>query len=243
MSTEPKVVQLDDSKITVDDELLSSLVTFQNVINSKIKTTSTPPQTKDTTLETAVTTIPKKWADNLLNIAFTEQEILNKVKQLATEISKEYAGKEIVVVGLLTGAVCFMADLIKYLKVPYTIDFISCSSYGKGTVSKGSPVLLKDMGIDPKNKHILLVEDIIDTGRTLAWLKKYLSGKECASVKVACLLDKKARRLEKHVYLDFSGFECPNEFVVGYGMDFAGEYRGMPFIGVLKPEAYQTSEE
>ena len=98
--------------------------------------------------------------------------------------------------------------------------------------------MIKDMKIDPRGKHVLLIEDIIDTGRTLAWLKNYLGTKGCASVRVACLLDKKARRTEKQVHIDFGGFDCPNEFVVGYGMDFAGHYRGLPFIGVLRPEAY-----
>lgn len=181
---------------------------------------------------------PPVWAENIESIILPQHEINQKVKELGDQISSFYKDKEIICVGLLSGAVCFLTDLIKYIKVPYKLDFMCVSSYGNGTVSKGTPTLTKDMKIDPKGKHILLVEDLIDTGRTLAWIKKYLADKECASVHVCCLLDKKARRIEKHVMVDFVGFDCPDAFIVGYGLDLAGDYRGLPYIAVLKPEAY-----
>ena len=116
-----------------------------------------------------------------------------------------------------------------------------CSSYGAGTTSSGSIKLKKDIGIDPKGRNVIVVEDLIDTGTTLAWLKQHLLSKDVASLKICCLLDKKARRTSD-VQVDYVGWECPDEFVVGYGMDFAEQYRTLPFVGVLKPEAYGAGE-
>jgi len=188
---------------------------------------------------------PPEWKANIDRVLFTESAIQTRIKALAATISEDYKGKEIVAVGLLKGAVCFMVDLLKYLSVPYTMDFMALSSYGKGTKSKGSVVMKKDLGEDPAGKHILIVEDIIDTGGTLRWLKKYLSSKNCASIRIACLLDKKARRSSENtdIHIDYPGFHCPDKFVIGYGLDFAGHYRCLPFIGVLKPEAYGGGEE
>ena len=113
------------------------------------------------------------------------------------------------------------------------------SSYGRGTTSSGSVKLKKDLSIDPHNQHILIIEDLIDTGNTLLWIREHLKTKQCASVKICCLLDKKARRTA-NVDVEFVGFECPDEFVIGYGMDFADDYRCLPFVGVLKPSAYMA---
>jgi hypoxanthine phosphoribosyltransferase len=126
----------------------------------------------------------------------------------------------------------FMADLMRTIGVEYEIDFMSVSSYGFGTQTSGSVKIKKDLSVDPFGKHVLIIEDLIDTGTTLSWIKEYLRSKNCASVAMCCLLDKKARRTTD-VFVDYVGWECPDEFVVGYGMDFAGTYRCMPFVGIL----------
>lgn len=245
MSKINKLSVKESTKYTVDEEMLGGLFKFKALLEKKLvpekfgdADTVKEEATAQYELEKAKAMCPPQWAENLQSIVLTEATIQKRASELGAEITKFYEGKEIICVGLLTGAVCFMTDLIKYIKVPYELDFMSLSSYGKGTESKGIPKMTKDMKIDPKGKHILLIEDLIDTGRTLAWVKKYLADKDCASVRVCCLLDKKARRIEKHVTVDFVGMDCPNAFIVGYGMDFAGHYRGLPFIGVLKPEAY-----
>eukprot|EP00472_Partenskyella_glossopodia_P004509 CAMPEP_0197519724 /NCGR_PEP_ID=MMETSP1318-20131121/4994_1 /TAXON_ID=552666 /ORGANISM="Partenskyella glossopodia, Strain RCC365" /LENGTH=300 /DNA_ID=CAMNT_0043070873 /DNA_START=135 /DNA_END=1037 /DNA_ORIENTATION=+ len=183
--------------------------------------------------------LPHKWACSLKQILFSEQKIEARLKEMGAKISHDYAGKEILAVGLLTGCIMFQINLLKYLTVPYQIDFIQVSSYGSGTSSSGNVKLKKDLSKDPKGKHILITEDLIDTGKTLSFISKYFSDKKCSSIKIACLLSKSARRdTGCHVNIDYCGFDCPDEFVVGYGMDFAGHYRCMPFVGVLKPEAF-----
>jgi len=182
--------------------------------------------------------IPPKWANNLKTVLFSQQKIEAKLKEMALKISHDYKGKKIVAVGLLTGCVMFQINLLKYLTVPYEMDFIQVSSYGKGTTSSGNVKLKKDLSTDPEGKHILITEDLIDTGRTLKFISKYFSDKKCASIKIACLLSKAARRKERSVKIDYYGFDCPDEFVIGYGMDFADEYRALPFVGVLKESAY-----
>eukprot|EP00468_Gymnochlora_sp_CCMP2014_P003786 CAMPEP_0167758638 /NCGR_PEP_ID=MMETSP0110_2-20121227/10575_1 /TAXON_ID=629695 /ORGANISM="Gymnochlora sp., Strain CCMP2014" /LENGTH=249 /DNA_ID=CAMNT_0007644927 /DNA_START=34 /DNA_END=783 /DNA_ORIENTATION=- len=184
--------------------------------------------------------IPHKWASKLKTILFSEQKIEARLKEMAAKISFDYRGKEIVAVGLLTGCILFQTNLLKYLTIPYQIDFVQVSSYGHGTSSSGNVKLKKDLSRDPKGKHILITEDLIDTGKTLAFMAKYFKDKKCASLKIACLLSKKARRDPSvSLEVDYVGFDCPNEFVVGYGMDFKDEYRCLPFVGVLKPEAYK----
>lgn len=219
----------------VDSEILDELNRFSDVIARKLKQRRLEEEPGELLCPTA-------WRDHILRVLWSEEEIQLKVKELAASISRDYRGKEVICVGMLTGAVCFMVDLLKYLDVPYTMDFMAVSSYGDRTSSKGSVNLKKDMSTDPKGKHILVVEDIIDTGGTLKWLKSYLEGKDCASVRIACLLDKPARRKAEcaAVSVDYMGFKCPNEFVIGYGMDFANQYRCLPFIGVLKPEIYEA---
>lgn len=180
-----------------------------------------------------ITTCCPEWQKNITKVLFTEEQIDKRVRELANEINTKYNGKKLLCVGLLNGAFVFVANLLKHLNIQYEVDFMVVSSYGSGTVSSGSPKLKKDMSINPHNRHILIIEDIVDTGTTLAWLQEHLNNKHCASVDVCCLLDKKVARTSE-VKLDYIGFECGNEFVVGYGMDFNNEYRCLPYIAVLK---------
>ena len=195
--------------------------------------------------ESAVEECPQAWKDHIGEILFPAAVLQKRVKELCQEISKDYAeDTEIVVVGLLNGAICFAVDLVRHLNVPYTMDFMAVSSY-RGSSSTGSVQLKKDLSFDPTGKHILIVEDIVDTGATLKWLRNYLKSKQCASIKVVCLLDKKEGRTQENseVVVDYVGFVCPNKFVVGYGLDYNQRYRGLPFIGVLKPEVYSGEGE
>lgn len=141
--------------------------------------------------------------------------------ELAAEIGRDYAGRKVLCVGLLTGCFVFLSDLLRHLLVPYQVDFMVVSSYGAATTSSGSVKLKKDMSIDPKGRDVLIIEDLIDTGTTLEWIVAHLKTKGCASVRLCCLLDKVSRRTAK-VHVDYVGFVCPDEFVIGYGMDFAG---------------------
>jgi len=157
-----------------------------------------------------------------------------------TSNNRDFEGESLLVVGLLKGAFMAVSDVARNLAVPNHIDFMVASSYGHGVTSSGVIKLKKDLGIDPSGRHVLIVEDLIDTGTTLEWIKRYLQTKKCKSIKICCILDKKARRTAD-VKVDYIGFLCPDEFVVGYGMDFAEDFRTLPFVGVLKPEAYKTN--
>ena len=181
--------------------------------------------------------IPEKYGRNIQKVLFTEKQIQERVQVLATQISQDYAGKNIIVCGLLKGAFLLVADLSRRLTVRNQVDFIVASSYGTETTSSGTVKLKKDIGIDPAGRHIVIVEDLIDTGTTLAWVKRHLESKGVASLRICCLLNKTARRT-RDIAIDYCGWECPDEFVVGYGMDFAEDYRTLPFVGILKPEAY-----
>jgi hypoxanthine phosphoribosyltransferase len=192
-----------------------------------------------------IASIPATYASKIDHVLFSEEQLQARIVQLAAEISASYSdpNETILVVGLLKGAFLAVADVAKRLTVPNKIDFLVASSYGgTATTSSGTVRLKKDLDIDPANKHILIVEDLIDTGNTLAWVKSYLLTKNCKSVKICCILDKKERR-EVDLPIDFVGFVCPDEFVVGYGMDFDEEFRTLPFVGVLKPECYGGGKE
>ena len=175
--------------------------------------------------------------DDIQEILFTEEEIQQKVDELAAKINSDYEGKDLVVVGILKGAVVFMSDLLKKINVKASIDFMDISSYGNETVSTGEVKIIKDLDNSVIGKDILIVEDIIDTGNTLSYLVNNLKQRGANSVKIATLLDKKVRR-EQLVDIDYCGFVVDDFFVVGYGIDYAEKYRNLPFIGYLKPEVY-----
>jgi hypoxanthine phosphoribosyltransferase len=164
--------------------------------------------------------------------------LAERVKELGAQISADYAGKEILMIGVLRGAVIFMADLARAIDVPVAIDFMAVSSYGVSSRSSGVVRILKDLDESVENKHLLIVEDIIDTGLTLKYLLENLESRKPASIKLCTLLNKPSRR-KTEVKIDYNGFDIPDFFVVGYCLDYAEKYRNLPFIGVLKPEAYQ----
>ncbi|GBG26768.1 Hypoxanthine-guanine phosphoribosyltransferase [Hondaea fermentalgiana] len=222
----------------MDVELEQGLKQVADLIQRKVIEPSKRREAEETELSEEMK-LQHAWSCNIERVIFTEAQLKKKVKEMAIQISKDFEGKQLLAVGILTGAVCFMTDLLKNMLIPYQIDFMSLSSYGKGTTSSGSVNVKQDLSFDPAGKHVLIIEDLIDTGNTLKWLKSYLMTKNCASVKLCTLLDKKARRTETDVAVDYVGFTCPDEFVVGYGMDFAENYRCLPFVGCLKPEAYQ----
>ena len=182
----------------------------------------------------------KNLAEDIDHILVSEEEINRTVVRLAEEIDRDYAGedKKLVLVGILKGSVVFMGELMKRVHVPVEIDFMKVSSYGNETVSSGTVNIILDfLRKDIKTCDILIVEDIIDSGKTLSYLVNYLLLKGAKSVKTCTLLDKPSRR-EVNFTSDYVGKEIPDEFVVGYGLDFAEQYRALPYIGVLKPSAY-----
>ncbi|MCD8506657.1 MAG: hypoxanthine phosphoribosyltransferase [Alkalibacterium thalassium] len=172
------------------------------------------------------------------SILISEEEIMEKVQELGDLLGKEYDGKNPLLVGVLKGALPFMADLIKKMDIHLEIDFMDVSSYGNETVSSGEVKILKDLDTNVEGRHVLFVEDIIDTGGTLAYLKDLFKYRKAASVKIVTLLDKPSGR-KIDIHADWVGFTVPHKFVVGYGLDYAENYRNLPFIGVLKPEIYQ----
>lgn len=175
---------------------------------------------------------------DLQQVLLTEEQIQNRLQQMADVIDKDYAGHEILLVGVLRGAVMVMADLARKLHTPAQMDWMAVSSYGSGTKSSGVVRILKDLDTDIKDRHVLIVEDIIDSGLTLSWLEANLRARGCASLNIATLLRKPdaARVLINPRYV---GFDIPNEFVVGYGLDYAERYRNLPFVGLLAPHVYQ----
>lgn len=175
---------------------------------------------------------------DIATILVTTEQINDAVARLGRELTAEYRDKNPLVIGVLRGAVPFMIDLVRAMDCYLEIDFIDVSSYGGATESSGAVTILKDIDSDVTGRHILLVEDIVDTGRTLEKLLELFAGRGAASVKVCSLLDKPERRIA-NVAADYVGLSVPNEFVVGYGLDFRQQYRNLPYIGVLKPEVYQ----
>jgi len=170
-------------------------------------------------------------------ILLAEKEIAGKIQELGKTLAAEYQGKNPLVICVLKGAVVFMADLIRHMDIPCEMDFMAVSSYGTGTESSGMVKILKDLDTSVQNRHVLVVEDIMDSGLTLSRLVELLRHREAASVKVVTLLNKPERR-KVDISPDYSGFDIPDEFVVGFGLDFAEQYRNLPYIGVLKPEVY-----
>lgn len=172
-----------------------------------------------------------------LEVLFSEEQIQAKVEELGTQITADYAGRDLVLVGVLKGSCVFLADLMRAIDLPLTIDFMSVSSYKDGTVSTGDVKILKDLSNTIRDKDVLIAEDIIDTGLTLSHLIDILGTRGARSIKLATFLDKPEPRIKKELKIDYVGFECPNKFVVGYGLDAAGRYRNLPFIGVVKNPA------
>lgn len=175
--------------------------------------------------------------NDIKEILITEDQIKARTKELGKQITECYKGRELVVVGVLKGCVVFLSDLIREIKLPLTIDFMVVSSYGNSTKSSGVVRIIKDLEKDIQGKDVLIVEDIVDSGLTLSYLIDYLKTRNANSVKVCSLLDKPERRIAQ-VDLDYVGFHIPDEFVIGYGLDYAEVYRNLPFVGVLKPEIY-----
>ena len=171
-------------------------------------------------------------------VLLSEKQLAERIVEMGREITADYAGKEILMIGVLRGAVLFMADLARAIKVPVAIDFMAVSSYGAGTSSSGVVRILKDLDENVEGKHVLVVEDIIDSGLTLNYLIDNLKSRQPASIKICTLLNKPERR-KVDVDIAYNGFTIPDHFVVGYGLDYAEKYRNLPFIGILKPEIYQ----
>jgi hypoxanthine phosphoribosyltransferase len=168
-------------------------------------------------------------------ILIDEERLQARIHELGEELSADYAGREVLLVGVLKGAVFFMADLMRSLTIPCEIDFMAISSYGASTDSSGVVRILKDLDINIEGRHVLVVEDIVDSGLTLSYLMRNLESREPASLEVCALLTKPSRR-EIDVPVRYIGFEIPNKFVIGYGLDFAERYRNLPYVGVLHPE-------
>ena len=168
-------------------------------------------------------------------ILIDEETLAARVAELGAEVSADYQGRDLLLIGVLKGAVFFMADLMRHLNVPCEVDFMAISSYGDSTDSSGIVRILKDLDINIEGRHVLVVEDIIDSGLTLSYLMRNLESREPATLEVCALLTKPARR-EIDVPVRYVGFEIPNKFVIGYGLDFAERYRNLPYVGVLHPD-------
>ena len=173
-------------------------------------------------------------------ILLTPEQIAERVGELGRQISSDYEGKDLLLVGILKGAFVFLADLVRNISIPLTLDFVAISSYRSSTESGGIVKVVKDLDCEVEDRHVLIVEDIVDTGWTLkmSYLADNLHARKAASVRVCTLLDKPDRR-QVEVDLDYVGFRIPNKFVVGYGLDFNGLHRNLPFIGVLKEDAHR----
>ncbi len=176
-------------------------------------------------------------SEDMAKILLTEEEIQQRVKEMAKQLSDDYRDKNPIMIAILRGAVLFFSDLVREMDIHLELNFLAISSYGSGTESTGEVRIQYDMQESIKDRHVIVVEDIIDSGRTITHLKEILEARHPASVRVVSLLDKPSRR-EVDVVGEYVGFTVPNEFVVGYGLDYAGKYRNIKYIGVLKPEIY-----
>ncbi len=176
--------------------------------------------------------------DDIQEILVSEAELKEKVTQLGEQISRDYAGKNLLLVSILKGSVVFMADLMRAITIPASIDFMVVSSYGAGTNTSGLVKIVKDLDQNLAGKDVLIVEDILDTGVTLSKLKPMLELRNPNGIRICTILDKPSRR-KADITADYQGFAVPDEFVVGYGLDYNEKYRNLPFVGVLKPQVYQ----
>ena len=181
-----------------------------------------------------------KFVDQDINqVLLSEKQLLERVRELGEQISADYLDKDLVVVCVLRGSFIFVSDLVRSIKIPLAVDFISISSYGSGTTSSGVVRFLKDLDEEISGRHVLVVEDIIDTGTTLKYLLENLQTRKPASIKVCTLLSKPERR-KVEIAIDYNGFVVPDHFVVGYGLDYAEKYRNLPYIGILNPKVYEN---
>src|SRR5205085_8718494 len=181
---------------------------------------------------------PACWHGEVERVLITEEQIAQRIRDLSAELTRDFAGRELVVVAVLNGTIMFLADLIRHLALPLRLDFIGISSYGSGTES-GEMVFTKELRLDVRGRDVLLVDDILDTGKTLSRVLAKLRELKPRMIKTCVLLEKPERRIEK-VQADYVGFSIPNLFVVGYGLDYAERYRNLPFVGVLHPHIYKV---
>ncbi|SUY48321.1 hypoxanthine-guanine phosphoribosyltransferase [Clostridium putrefaciens] len=176
--------------------------------------------------------------NDIEKVLLTEEELKEKVREIGSKISEDYRGEELVLIGVLKGSVMFMSELMKEISIYCSMDFMAVSSYGNGSESSGVVRILKDLDESIENKHVIIIEDIIDSGITLEYLIKYLNGRNPKSIEIACLLNKKDRR-KANIGVKYLGFDVPDYFLVGYGLDFAERYRNLPYIGILKESIYK----
>jgi len=177
--------------------------------------------------------------NDIQEVFYSEEQIQAKVQELGAQISKDFEGRNPLVICVLKGAFIFMADLVKQVTIPLELDFMAVSSYGQSTKSSGVVKIIKDLDVSVEGRHVLIVEDIIDSGLTLSYLIDVLERRNAQSVSVVTLFNKPARR-SVDLQPDYAGFEIPDAFIVGYGLDYAEKYRNLPYIGVLKPEIYSS---
>lgn len=176
--------------------------------------------------------------EDIEKVLLSENQLLTRVKELAKQLDEDYAGKSPLMVAILKGSVMFYTDLVRNMKIEMKMDFMSISSYGNGVKSSGEVKMIKDLDGKIEGKDVIIVEDIIDSGYTMRYLKHLLEARRPSSIKICALLDKPSRR-ETEIEIDYKGFEVEDEFVVGYGLDYAGLYRNFPYIGILKREVYE----
>lgn len=177
-------------------------------------------------------------ANDVKEVLITKEQLAMKCRELGEVISRDFEGTDLVLVGILKGSVVFMTDLMKEIRIPCAIEFMEVSSYGQGAESSGVVKITKDLDMDISGKHILIVEDIIDTGLTLSYLVDYLKNRKAEKIDIVCLLDKKERR-KRDIPVTYSGFDVPDEFIIGYGIDYAEKYRNLPYVASLKEEVYR----
>jgi hypoxanthine phosphoribosyltransferase len=176
--------------------------------------------------------------DDIAEVLITEEHLRRRVQEMGADLQRDYAGQDLLLVGVLKGALMFMVDLAREIDMPLHLDFMAISSYGAAAKSSGVVRLIKDLDVNIAGRNVVIVEDVVDTGLTLAYIRENLSTRGPASLRICALLDKREAR-KADVPLDYVGFVIPNQFVVGYGLDYAEAYRNLPFIGVLKPERYR----
>lgn len=180
--------------------------------------------------------------DDILKVLYSREQIQDAIEKMGKQITRDFKEKNPLIVCILKGAVIFYSDIVREINTYCELDFMDVSSYGNGTVSSGDVKIIKDLDASVENRNVLIIEDIIDTGQTLKCLVDLFEKRNAKSVKICTLLDKPDRRVEG-ITPDYTGFKVPNEFVVGFGLDYMGHYRNLPFIGVLKPEIYANDQE